>query len=211
LRISLHAGRGDTWALLRGVKDISSFEKLKNTIRTITASNRCSVAILQVINKINFNEVSEMVEIVPEVGAQELSLGRLNYFKNYDLNEEEKMFVVRKLYSKNSFLKKHKIKHNIDAYLRSLIFTKRKNPFSSKCLAGWYFSTVLDTGHILFCPNGSLMGNLKNGGFYNTWNSKYYKKTRQNLAYGKYDESFSDCKTCCLEYVNEKLNKMLLL
>ncbi len=154
LRFSIHAATSDTWVKIHNPDKNSDFDNLKRIIKKIADSNKCEVAILHVINKLNLCEIEEMCLLPIELNVREISFGRFHYFPEFRLTNIEAEKVAQILSSIAPVLSKHKIKHNIESYINYVLkpdtgFSENESLYSrNRCYAGWFFSNIEPSGNL---------------------------------------------------------------
>ncbi|PIU72258.1 hypothetical protein COY26_02610 [Candidatus Woesearchaeota archaeon CG_4_10_14_0_2_um_filter_33_10] len=208
LVVSLWAGDAETYVKTHPNQTEKTFEKIKENLEFIAQYKEKlrkgpKVIMANVILKINYDKIEEMVKFATHVSLDELYFTLVDPIKDRTdcllLNAKERKILLKKLkkvikiieaYNKKS--KIHKIR--IDDINRFIAKMKSKKAnwgkydfgvLNKPCYIGWIFSRVLANGNIVPCCRAVMysMGNINKKSFKDIWFSEEYDKFRERALY----------------------------
>ena len=191
----------------RGLERLASAKSRKNQ-----SSPRVNIQLP--LNRNNFTNLEERVDLVLASGCEEITLG---FFRDWGGQFEDRCLLPEDGESMRAGLQSARtrfeaagIGHNVDEYLARIRWAAdawRSVP----CYAGWYQSYVKVDGTVLACGHCSLvMGNLHDHPFAEIWNGPAYKEFRRQSANPEGLLSLKDrcdCANCCLWSHNVRVHR----
>ena len=187
--------------------------RLLNEAKKINKKSLPRVRLHMIINKLNFKNISERVELAKESGCNSLSFG---VFRDYggrfqqlaldsrDLEEVKDQFDRAK-----KFLASKSFEFYLEDYFPHALLgyhADRKTP----CYAGWYQTYIKVNGDVMACPHCARpVGNVKDQNFHYVWNSpglQFFR--RQGFTPGILNAFGPECNcaNCCLISNNLKVH-----
>jgi len=235
IKISFHAPTKKLQDLLTGgksfervVKNIKMFIKWKGKIKT----SKPKLEIGLVLNKLNFKEITSMLNLVKKLGVDAFfiepltvytSLGRKLKLNKKEAREfkkiAEKAFKLSKgletnlqtFFSPEFIQKTGKMVEEI----KKMIENKRKDFLSIPCYEPWWRMGIRVDGWV--CPCGfldqSTTENIKSKSLKQIWFSKYFEEKRRQMMEKELPEY---CQKCCVtlvhynQLIREQLSKAIL-
>jgi len=160
------------------------------TLRGVTAVN-----LVQVINRVNFFELPQMMQLAADVGARaSFKVGDVpTGTEGHALTEAQKQQLLTELIpAARKVAKATKVKHNLDAY-EAQLSGRWPSGQETGCFAGYLYSRVYVDGRVFFCCEHIDVGHVKDGHFREVWSSPAYDAVRQRLHRGEY---YPGCARC---------------
>ncbi|MGB9748648.1 MAG: radical SAM protein [Candidatus Woesearchaeota archaeon] len=236
LHVSLWASNPKTYVKTHPIMKEKVFLNIKENLKLLDRlkkklkKKKPEVDIVNVILKLNFKEMKEMIKFAKEVGASRVQFqvmdvvpGKTDFLM---LSKEEINFVLNEIPRLKEFAEKNKIElfdiNNFENRLRNILgnyeekfydkTTIEKNP----CYIGWLYSRISAQGLCYTCSkwHGShYYGNLFELNFRDAWFSEKQNIFRQatlnkdlNFGYFPLNECYKYC--CDIERNNYMLNKL---
>lgn len=195
LTFSVHAGDGQTYKAVHPLREEELFCSLKERMTYLSLQKRRlrskypQVSIINVISRLNYDNIPGMVQFAQLVGANRIC------FKPLMVKEETKEPLsleprhIDKIREDLSALRKNlKLEHNIDEFLYSLINSyegaKRKNSLirNGMCYLPWVRTNIMSDGTVIGCiyQGNNCLGDIARNSFRDIWNSNDYIEFRNN-------------------------------
>ncbi len=208
---SLHASNENTY---KSIHKADRFQKVKDGIFMIRDLKReknlpsPALALMFVIQRENYRELSQMLDFSKEVKANTVSFSYvIPYNPKTALSErdiEELLGIVE-----SRLNKKYPFSHNLPSFYDKIVSIREGGGEEerdyeipgSRCLAGWFVTNVTTDGFVRpCCFSDEYMGNIKEESFKEIWNGPKYKRFRKDLKKGKFrDYCYSN--RCSLEWI----------
>lgn len=207
LTISLDSHRKDVYEKIRVGADfdevVENIRRL-NRLKKKTGSNTPELRFVCVLMKSNICGVKEYLEFIKDLGAREVDFRHLVVYAGSGL-EGESLSNYRELANKHiAQIEETCRKLSITAYkpLKFRLKTSENNRCETpgtakrKCKIPETNVYVNIDGFVLPCPfwDEKPFGNLNEKGFWEIWESEYYKSLRQDASKGKFN--YECCRQC---------------
>jgi MoaA/NifB/PqqE/SkfB family radical SAM enzyme len=153
------------------------------------------VNLVQVVNRVNFRELPEMVELAADVGARcSFKLGDApRGTEHHALSAADREELLEKLLPKaRKLAKARQVKQNLEAFEAQLESGGRRSP-APPCFAGYLYSRIWVDGTVFFCCEHVGAGSVATRSFGEIWTSAAYAELRDRLHRG---ERFPGCARC---------------
>lgn len=237
---SLHGSKAETHDKLtcvrgtfeRVIKNLKMFDSLKKRMR----STFPSIEFTFVLNKWNFKEVPEMINLVNELGVESINVEPMTInnkeAERIKLDEKGRRFFFKKILPKaKSLAKSLNIRNNFskleeftliekagevrDEILKLNNLKKPEKPslLNSPCYEPWLWPKVEANGEVWPCSTVQLKNtNIKDRSFKEIWYGKEFNKFRKRILNFDLPE---ECKNCVLTHIplqrkiREKLNEFI--
>lgn len=211
LTVSLWAGTPGAYLAVHPNQTESTFYKIRDTLKYISErrdgrnGRRPRIIIHDVIFKLNYKDIEQMLKLALEVGADDIQFVPMDPVKGKTeellLNDTERkelldsLYIIRKNCDPKSF--RYISKNNgggivlseFDSFIQRLekldIITgayDEKMVEEIPCYVGWLFARIMTTGNVVPCCKGHRMpmGNIYKNRFKDIWFSETYNKFRYN-------------------------------
>jgi MoaA/NifB/PqqE/SkfB family radical SAM enzyme len=210
MTVSLWAGEPLTYVKTHPNKTEDTFYKIEEMLKLIASlkNGRPWIKIYNVISKVNYDRLQEMLDFALRVKAEAIQFVLLDPIPQRTdcllLNEEEKKVLLETLYrfkqnynSLNSGFTDPKTGLGItitelDELIRrlnnqaSLIGIYDENVVDTvPCYVGWLFARITAVGNVVPCCKGHrmVMGNIYQDSFRKIWHSRKYREFRFNAKH----------------------------
>jgi MoaA/NifB/PqqE/SkfB family radical SAM enzyme len=196
LRVSLNAGRPETYPLIHTTENVDTFYRIKDCLFQLSRLKRGKnknfpqLELSFIIQKQNLHEIEDMIKIAIEVGAQKVSLEPMYAFReafplglnSEDVKEYKNILPrIQKLSSANNIILKADYLPFSVPENEALHSGNASIYFSIPCYVGWWFSKVMADGIVNPCCNCfTVMGDTTQQSFKEIWFSETYKEFRRN-------------------------------
>jgi len=223
--VSLWAANAEVYVKTHPNQENKIFNQITDNLK-ILRQVEIPFNIYNVLCKINFQDVEQMVYYGEKVGARSVEFALMDIIpektEEYALNWQER----KKLTAALKGIKENKFNvevWNIDSVIKRLEARTIKEGNialvdSVPCVIGWMFCRILPNGDVVPCCKAHLkpMGNLHKQSFEEIWYSKKYDKFRYMALMKKKNHPFFNeinCYQACDNYVNniEMLDRMKTL
>ncbi len=205
LIVSLWAGTAKTYRLLHPNKEESHFDEIRNKLIYLSGIKRRKkvplVRIHNIINVLNYNELSQMTDFACRVKADEVSFSVMDSVASKTnallLNDEQRQVVLNSIKELNKELPVYEI----EEFIRRISY---KGAVSgdydeeiideTPCYSGWLFARIKADGNVNPCLKSHRLqvGNINNQSFKEIWNSPLQRDFREKAkSFGKSDPYFS--------------------
>jgi MoaA/NifB/PqqE/SkfB family radical SAM enzyme len=220
LNVTFWAVNGEEHAYWHPGVSLSYLDRRHRTLERLAAAKdqrkrmNPRVNIQLPLNRNNFSNLKERVNLVLASGCEEMTFG---FFRDWGGEFEDRCILpedvetIREgLLSAKKRFEADGIEHNVDEYLARIRLGAdawRTVP----CYAGWYESCVKVDGTVLACcPCSMVMGNLREDPFGEIWNGPAYRDFRRNASRPEGLLSLRDrcnCANCCLWRDNVRVHR----
>lgn len=204
LTVSLWAGTPETYSKCHPNKTEETFHQICDVLRYLARikGERPFIKLYNVISKINYFEVEEMVDLASDLGVESVEFTMVDTIPGYTdtllLSENERLQLVElchrveaKMERQDSAREKPLILFRFDEFIRristedTLEGNYDKNIVDSiPCYVGWFFARILPDGQVNSCLKSHRIpiGNIYESDFKNIWLSEkqaeFRKKTK---------------------------------
>lgn len=210
---SLHASNEDTY---RSIHKADKFKKVRDgifLIRDLKEEKNLpypTVALVFVIQRENYRELSQMLDFAKEAKTSTVSFSYVipyNPETALSENELEELFVI----VEDCLNREYPFSHNLQGFYDKIVSIvsvcegrgedRDYEIPGTMCLAGFFVTNVTTDGFIRpCCFSDEYMGNIKEESFKKIWNSPKYRKFRKELKKGKFrDYCYSN--RCSFEWI----------
>jgi radical SAM protein with 4Fe4S-binding SPASM domain len=184
------------------------FKDILNKISYLR-KKRILVRLVYVISKVNYHEIKDIFKLTFDLGARlHLELA------DFDPNGEVKVWGIddrskRRLIDKIEEIKKRPVepslvktflnrgvKNNLDRLLSQLKYDGLGIKDINSCQAGYFLSTINESGDVYYCFNRQkdyYLGNLRESGFRDIWRSARYQELRLKFLKGNFIPPCTEC------------------
>lgn len=145
------------------------------------AKSEISVGISTILQKENYKELKEIVELVHDVGIENYNIDFPSFREQYDKDQIEFIFenkeeINMEIDQAISLAKRYGIKVTRRTFERN----------NSTCSCAWYGVNISTTGNVSPCgiSYNQVMGNLFSECFDNIWNNEIYRSFRREWKKG---------------------------
>jgi MoaA/NifB/PqqE/SkfB family radical SAM enzyme len=193
LLLNMASASPETYVAYHPNQPLETFHRLKEGVRQVRDTT--AVNLVQVINRVNYSELPEMVRLAHELGARSsFKVGDVpKGTEHHALTAEQKQQVLEELIpAARKLAKALKVKHNLDAY-EAQLSGKWPSGQETGCFAGYLYSRVYVDGRVFFCCEHIEAGHVKDGPFKEVWRAPAYEAVRQRLHRGEY---YPGCARC---------------
>jgi MoaA/NifB/PqqE/SkfB family radical SAM enzyme len=159
-------------------------------LREVTAVN-----LVQVINRVNFEEIPQMAHLAHTLGARSsFKVGDApRGTERYSLSPDEVRLVLAELVPRaRAIAKRLGVRHNLDAFAAQL-GGEGLSGEQTGCFAGYLYSRVYVDGRVFFCCEHIDVGHASEGTFAQIWSGPRYAAMRERL---RRREFFPGCARC---------------
>ncbi len=210
LTVSIWAGTAKVYSAIRPNQTESTFYRIKKVLSFIyrrkkeLSVNHPRITIHDVIFKLNYKDVPEMIEFALDIGAHNIQFvpvdpvkGKTESLLLDDKDKTELLVLLNKIQSSYDNVslqykganKKSVILSDFEGFIERI---KRLNIASGAydegvvedipCYVGWLFARIMATGDVVPCCKGHRMpmGNIYKNRFRDIWRSKTYNRFRHN-------------------------------
>jgi len=208
--VSLWAGTPEAYSAVHPNQGEDTFYKIKDTLQFIfeqkkkNSSFRPRIIFHNVVFKLNYRDVEEMLQFALDVGANDIQFVPVDPVKGKTeillLNDGEKrelldkLYVMRERYNPESFQytsedNKSIILSDFNGFIRRIEELNIESGAYDEevvdevpCYVGWLFARVMATGNVVPCCKGHrmTMGNVHQSRFKGIWRSETYNVFRKN-------------------------------
>jgi len=187
--------------------------RLLNEVKKINNQHLPRIRLHMIINKHNFKNISERVELAERSGCNSLSFGVFRdyggRFQQLALNSQDIAELKDKIRQTKNFLASKSIEFHLEDYLPHALLgytAERKIP----CYAGWYQTFIKVNGDVWLCPHCTRpVGNIQDQNFHDIWKSPGLQNFRRQGFIPGILNSFvqeCNCANCCLISNNLKVH-----
>jgi MoaA/NifB/PqqE/SkfB family radical SAM enzyme len=158
-------------------------------------ANVTAVNLVQVINRVNFEEIPAMVRLAASLEARcSFKVGDAPAgTERFTLRADEVRFILAELVPQARALAKHLgVRQNLDAFQAQLSGDEPSGAVTG-CYAGYLYSRVYVDGRVFFCCEHIEVGHVDDGPFPQIWKAPRYDAMRERLRRGEY---FPGCARC---------------
>ncbi len=215
LTISLWAGTPETYSKCHPNKTEETFHQIVDVVKYLVSikEERPFIKLYNVISKVNYHEIEQMVDIACETGVESVEFTMVDTIPGYTdtllLSKDERIelieisnFVQEKVEKINKEKNKNLILFRFDEFIRRISTEEDtleghydKNIVDSiPCYVGWFFVRILPDGNVNSCLKSHRIpiGNIYNQSFKEIWASeKQAEFRRKTKVYKKDDPYFS--------------------
>jgi MoaA/NifB/PqqE/SkfB family radical SAM enzyme len=228
ITISVWAGNADTYHALHPSASRETFYKIRDLLQYLAFIKKDSpfplVRICNVISRVNFREIEQMIDFANAVKANEYFFqvmdpveGKTESLLLSDSERAELLSALDNLNPKMEHLEKSgKVRAcSLADFKRRISSAGAKEGFYEAeaynqipCYAGWIFSRITADGNVNFClkTDEYPLGNIFKNSFKKIWRSKDYAMFRKmkitGLKHGRYALR---CKKTCDNYEQNKM------
>lgn len=220
--VSLWAGNAKTYTDLHPNQSEDTFLNIVDTLKWIAEykqknkKNNFMIRICNVISKINYKEIENMIDLTEEVGANmylfQVMDAILGYTDNLLLSEAQSQELIEDIKQLEGKMSRLQMQYNICVSELNEFVRRVSSKYASKgcydqeerankpCYAGWFFSRITAEGNVNFClkTDEYPISNLFKARFKDIWNSKKYADFRNQMldSQKKFDRPLR-CGTTC--------------
>jgi MoaA/NifB/PqqE/SkfB family radical SAM enzyme len=226
IRISLNAGRADTYPKLHINRTTEDFRRVCTQVRRLLELRRSTgapahVAAAYVIGSVNYREVSEMIETVSEIGADAAHFQFCVRMAGADAMEmsaaQHRELVEAVIPTALERARALGVETDLSALASSppaYLLAGGPNPTDVvPCYIGYFFTLVLGNGGVMgCCQTLQTLGNAAEDGFAAVWNSGAYRRFRRaGRRLPEPDEMLStcECDSCFFRPHNVTIHNLL--
>ena len=214
LTISLWAGTAETYSKTHPNKPEETFDQIMGVLGHLVSmkGDRPFIKLYNVISKINYHEINEMVDLALDTGAESVEFTMVDVIPGYTdsllLSEQERLRLVDECYlvqekvdRLNKTREKKLILFRFDEFIRRISSEDTtdgnydKNAIDSiPCYVGWFFVRILPDGNVNSCLKSHRIpvGNIYDQDFRAIWISEKQAEFRQKtLVFKKNDPYFA--------------------
>lgn len=210
LTVSIWAGSPQAYTAVHPNQKESTFFRIKDMLQLISEEKKRlnisypRVLIHDVIFKLNYRDIEQMLEFALDVGVDEIQFVPIDAVKEktevllLDSGERkelvEKLYIMKRFYNSQSFQYaspdgKSIAIADLDGFIRRI---ENIDAGAGKydqdlvaeipCYVGWLFARIMATGNVVPCCKGHRMpmGNIHKNSFKDIWFSKDYNRFRYN-------------------------------
>ncbi|MCK4916633.1 MAG: radical SAM protein [Candidatus Omnitrophica bacterium] len=222
LTVSVWAGTPEVYSSVHPNQTEATFDRIKEVLiflhqlKKKLQVNHPRITIHNVILKLNYRDISEMIQFALDTGTHDIQFVPVDPVKSKTeallLSDNEKgelldlLYEIRKRYDSTSFQytaedKRRVVLSDFDGFISR---TERLNTKSGAydediieeipCYVGWLFARIMTTGNVVPCCKGHRMpmGNINKNRFKDIWNSDTYNNFRhKGINYPKSHGYFS--------------------
>jgi MoaA/NifB/PqqE/SkfB family radical SAM enzyme len=225
LSISLWAATPAAYTRTHPNQGPATFPQLERALmRLAEAPGRPRLAILNVINRINFHELEQMYDLAARVRADKVYFTLVDVVEGRTeglmLTPEERqatLEAVRRVQARAAGPQGGPVLDAVGEFMGRLAGTGAESGFYDRgrvdelpCTIGWTFARVLANGDVVPCCRAVMLpqGNLNRNSFAEIWFSAVYDRFRKNAAtLPKSDPIFQpvDCYRMCDNLMHNRL------
>jgi len=214
LTISLWAGTAESYSKTHPNKPEETFDQIIRVLKHLVSikKGRPFIKLYNVISKINYHEINEMVDIALDTGVESVEFTMVDVIPGYTdtllLSEQERLRLVDECYLVqekvarfNKTRDRELILFRFDEFIRRISSEDTtdgnydKNVIDSlPCYVGWFFVRILPDGNVNSCLKSHRIpvGNIHESDFRDIWLSGKQDEFRQKtLVYKKTDPYFA--------------------
>ena len=192
--------------VLNGLKILSS---LKNH----RSSRKPRIVLSNPINRFNYRETKEMVELAAEAGCDAIyfapfktNRGKL---KRYGLSDEQQADLRIRLAGLRKRIRTLSLENNLDRFLAR--HTHDPAHHGIPCYIHWFHARIKVDGSVYSCGRSTLaLGSLKQAGFRDIWNGAAYRQERRLMLSPSgiaHRNEICDCEYCSYVQDNRKIQR----
>lgn len=206
LLINTSSASATTYTAYHPNQPPETFETLIEGVTTLAGA--VAVNLVQVINALNADELTAMIELAHQAHARaSFKLGdtppgteccRLDEDRRQILLEQD----IPKAIARAKALG---VKHNLSAFAAQLAGSSPQH-VPLPCFAGYLYSRVYVDGRVFFCCEHIEVGNIEQADFDTLWRAPAYDAIRQRLHTGR---GFPGCARCGKHDMNFVANEQL--
>lgn len=221
-RISVHAGDVETWLRIHSTSSASQFESLTRAIKLLAASNCSTLSFMNVIQKANFDRVSDMIEYAHKLGVKDvlfLPVRANGNLAQVVLNSSEESEFKRHLQKCLKLADSYGINTNIKDYLLNNRFIRNGVLNTSgiyqkiPCYIGWIYSEFDSDGTMRPCENSDIIiGMAGSQSIKDMWLSSKYNEYRYKSLRLPLRDTFVEgcnCHECSMAKFNINVHNIL--
>jgi MoaA/NifB/PqqE/SkfB family radical SAM enzyme len=188
--------------------------RLLNELKKINNKHLPRIQLHMIINKHNFKNITQRVELAEQSGCNSLSFGVFRdyggRFQQLALNSQDIAEVKDKLHQTKKIFASKAIQFHLEDYLPHALLGYQA-AMRSPCYAGWYQTFIKVNGDVWLCPHCTRsVGNIQGQNFHDIWNSAGLQNFRRKGLTSGTLNTFGpecDCANCCLISNNLKVHR----
>jgi radical SAM protein with 4Fe4S-binding SPASM domain len=222
LWLSLHGGDLETWQRVHQIPERraeTEFRELRRALERLASSGRCSITLHNVVSRVNYDRLEQVVGFAIDTGVERLNLSALRGFAEQQPPAGDRDRLLESLRSLAERLHRHRIGHNLGAFAQEFAATNASTYFNSagtgyynrhRCYMGWLMTFVDVNGDVLPCCRARPLGNINATGFADIWRGPYSAFRRWSVRIPEVGpQPGYDCRNCSHLTLNDRANRLL--